>query len=463
MSSYFAKELKKLSIPEAKFDENTSLRECQIGAYWSIKAHFTANENPAIVSLPTGAGKTALMMLLSFGLRSKRVLVIEPSKVLRNQTTRKFKKLEGLRIANVVGNEINSPSVEKIETRITSEEKWETVKDNDVVVALPHNISKVYDSRKDHFEDIVTPPSDLFDLVLIDEAHHGRAESWKQIIENYFTHSRIVLLTATPFRRDNKRLQGKLVYYYPLAKAISEGIYEPVKFEPVSVNSPYDRDKTLRQKAINKFDKIKDNAENPVILVRTDKIAKAYTLKKMYEKSDIKVEAVHSDNTASQNDKYLRKLREGELDAIVAVGMLCEGLDIENLKVAVFHEPPKSFPLTVQLVGRISRSSKGSRGAYVVADPAQMRQEGVAEKVKELYQEDTAWKKLIPKMIDEFVETEMTDISSLEGERKKLVGIHPDDIKPFLSTNVYRLHKDEFDFKSDFDLGRDIGVFKTII
>ncbi|MBB5287038.1 superfamily II DNA or RNA helicase [Rhabdobacter roseus] len=61
------------------------LRKSQIGALNAINAHFTLHDRAAVAVLPTGAGKTAVLMLVPYLLSAKRVLVITPSRFVRNQ------------------------------------------------------------------------------------------------------------------------------------------------------------------------------------------------------------------------------------------------------------------------------------------------------------------------------------------------------------------------------------------
>ena len=68
----------------------SGLHKCQEGALLAVYAHFTASRHPAIVSMPTGSGKTEAMIGLSFVLRANRVLFVEPSTVLRRQTADRF-------------------------------------------------------------------------------------------------------------------------------------------------------------------------------------------------------------------------------------------------------------------------------------------------------------------------------------------------------------------------------------
>ena len=44
-------------------EDQPGFRTSQIGALHALSAHFTLHERPAVIVLPTGAGKTAVLML----------------------------------------------------------------------------------------------------------------------------------------------------------------------------------------------------------------------------------------------------------------------------------------------------------------------------------------------------------------------------------------------------------------
>ena len=52
------------------------------------------------------------------------------------------------------------------------------------------------------------------------------------------------MLTATPIRRDGKRIPGKLVYYYPLRLALEAGFYKSIVPRILTPTFPGDRDAT---------------------------------------------------------------------------------------------------------------------------------------------------------------------------------------------------------------------------
>ena len=244
---------------------NPALRNCQLGAYWGVWSHFTASDRPALVSLPTGSGKTALLMTLAFGLKARRVLVVTPATILRDQVHDEFSKLSVLKRIEVVPKSLPLPKTFANETQRGTAVKWKELEAADVVVATPKTTSPGEPG-------VCAPPSDLFDLVFIDEAHHTPAPTWSALVRAFPT-ARMVFLTATPFRRDRRRIRAELVYHYSIGKALADGIYRPVEYHPVAHDkNRANQDKLLAQAAAKVLEDEKALSNRAKILVRTDNV-----------------------------------------------------------------------------------------------------------------------------------------------------------------------------------------------
>ncbi len=360
------------------------LRECQLGAYWAVLAHFTADSSPALVSLPTGSGKTALMQILSFGLEAKRVLVVEPSTILRDQVEAEFRTFSTLKQIDVVPKNFSSARSLSREGRVNRKAEWEKFRNYDVVVATPHTTSPEQPG-------VVKPPYNLFDVVFIDEAHHAPAPTWASLL-SAFEKSRCVLLTATPFRRDRRRLQAHLIYSYPIARALENEIYRPIKYHPVSVTTPAELDEALSKAAKRVLTAESRLGNKSRLLVRTERVGNAASLIKLYKDHGISLGEVDYTRSLASNQQTLDDVRQGKLDGIVCVGMVGEGLDLPVLKIAVLHHSPRSLPFTLQFIGRVARFAPTQVGdAHLVASPDEVRGE-----VRKLYREDADWRMGIP-------------------------------------------------------------------
>src|SRR6266481_8624298 len=102
-----------------------TLIECQVGGFCAARAHFSTSTDPCLISMPTGSGKTGLMMALSFGFKARRVLVISPARVLRRQVATQFKTLEVLRQSSSLKlGRRAEPKVVSLETEIRTDAQW---------------------------------------------------------------------------------------------------------------------------------------------------------------------------------------------------------------------------------------------------------------------------------------------------------------------------------------------------
>lgn len=422
------------------------LRECQLGAYWAVLAHFTADSNPALVSLPTGAGKTALMQILSFGLTAKRVLVIEPTVILRDQVEGEFRTFSTLKRIDAVPRNLPSPRSLSRVGRVNRKAEWEKFGRYDVVVATPHTTSPEQPG-------VVRPPDDLFDVVFIDEAHHAPAPTWASLL-SAFEKAKCVLLTATPFRRDRRRLQAHLIYSYPIARALENEIYRPIKYHPVSVTAPADLDGALSKAAKRVLTAENKLGNKSRILVRTERVGNAPALIKLYKDHGINLGEVDYTRDLPFNQKTLDDVRQGKLDGIVCVGMVGEGLDIPVLKIAVLHHSPRSLPFTLQFIGRVARFAPAQVGdAHLVASPDEVRGE-----VRKLYRQDADWRKLIPDLVDNV----LGEVAKLKHFRSTsplgYLDINPMDLKPFHSVRAYSAKPSEVNIEGELDFEGEMQI-----
>ena len=56
----------------------------------------------------------------------------------------------------------------------------------------------------------------------MDEGHHSAAKSWEKVFDR-FPNAKVVNLTATPYRADDREIAGKLIYRYSFKRAMVKG------------------------------------------------------------------------------------------------------------------------------------------------------------------------------------------------------------------------------------------------
>jgi len=304
--NYFKPHYKDLRWP-IKEDGNPGMRQPQLGAMHAIAAHFTRFSNPAIVTMPTGSGKTAVISAVPFLLRAERVLVLTPSRMVREQITEEFKGLLDLRLLGVVSRDIPAPAVYSVTSKIDSIQEWLSLRPYDVVVGTPNSISP-------ELPGIARPPINFFDVVLVDEAHHSAARSWKGLLEE-LSPARQVLFTATPFRRDRRELAGRLVYVYELRDAYHDGVFGQLKYEPVFPQGG-NADLAIAAAAATRLREDQRAGLAHLIMVRTATRARAEQLAELYsQNTDLRLKLVTGNHSLKHLRAAVEQLRSRELDA----------------------------------------------------------------------------------------------------------------------------------------------------
>lgn len=447
MLSYFQAHSGALRLVPCESD-GVGLRNNQVGGITMTLGHFTTSNRPALICMPTGSGKTAVLMALCYLLRAKRVLVITPSQLVRNQIAEDFGALKVLKRIGVVPQDLEAPKVREVFNKMTTEAQWEEVLAYDVVVATPNSVSP-------SIPDIMAAPKSTFDLVIFDEAHHSAARSWSAIMD-HFTEARQVLLTATPFRNDGREIKAEIVYNYPLRKAHEDGIFGKIQYVPVIPESETDTDKAIALATEAHFRADLAVGFDHRIMIRTDRKSRATELKRIYdEHTSLKLKVVNSDHSLGYIKRVIEQLRQGELNGVICVDMLGEGFDLPNLKIAAIHSPHKSLAITLQFIGRFARTNHEKIGdaKFVAA----VNDEMILERMR-LFQQDAAWDELIRDLAEERIKDEVNARAFLADFKPVGDDDNPENLsfysfQPGCHVKVYRGHAP---FKLDAELDNEV-------
>lgn len=451
--SFFSDNLKSINLYGTS-KEGFTLREAQIGAYMAVCSHFTCSNEIATVVIPTGVGKTATMALIPFGLKANRILIIAPSKTVRGQIFEEFSNFNIFHKLNIY-TKPDKPSVLEVKKSINNDSEWENLKNYEVVISTPHCISSKYDYVKNPKDSI---RETLFDVIIIDEAHHIPAETWKHILSQ-FRNTRNILFTATPFRRDKKIMPGIQVYAYPLKMAIENGYYEKISYVPIEINPNENKDVVLAEKAREQFNILK--AKNPDIkmLIKVESKANAKTIKTIYDKIGLNVKIVSSDNLYKTNKKIINELKTNkELNGLVCIDMLGEGFDFPQIKLAVLHSAPQSLLPFIQFVGRIARKLDGERiKGILIADKNDFSNE--IDKITDDYNKLA---QLIPNIIDSLILERKNKRIYYDEFETEILGfdepINLENICPSFTIKMYAIEQNFFSFERDIKLTGSIKL-----
>ena len=367
----------------AYINGNMKLRAPQREAYISAVEYFSdTNNKEALIVLPTGTGKSGLISVLPFGICNGRVLVITPGLITKKSVIKTLHPLEDNFWLNydVIFDPEDMPVVEEYDSDMLSSS---LDKCNFVVT----NIHKLYKDNPNSLLNRVDPG--FFDMVIIDEAHHAPANTWKDALE-YFADAKKVHLTGTPYRGDDEPIPGEKIHSTSLATAMSLKLVKWLRKSTVNNSDmffsipndshKYTKDEVLEfkdsewlqrsvalskdcsdcviEESIQKLNELRGLSPKVPhkILAVACSIKHAEDVAQWYRDKDQSVIMVHSKMAPELLESNLLKIENHECSVVVSVNMLMEGYDHKYLTVLAIFRPYKSLNAFAQIVGRVLRT-----------------------------------------------------------------------------------------------------------
>lgn len=380
---------------------NKFLRIPQREAFQRIFQHYNENKEAREtgIILPVGSGKSGLITLTPFALKSRRTLVIAPGTNIASQLYKNFDPSEEgmfyIKCRVLIGQPFPEPA--EIRGKNTNRSDLE---DADVVIT---NIQQLQGDENRWLNSL---PQDFFDLILFDEGHHNVAESWN-ILKLSFPEAKIVNFTATPRRADGQIMSGEVIYSFPIVRAIEEGYVKRLKAvilnpstlkyvrktdgQEIEVNLAEvkqlgETDADFRKsiitseeslytivdasiRALNRNRRLTENTNHKIIASALN-FQHCIQIVEAYRARGLRASYVHSLQEGAENTRILTLLENHLLDVIVQVRKLGEGFDHPFLSVAAVFSVFKELSPFVQFVGRIMRAIDQN-------DPESLNNQGV--------------------------------------------------------------------------------------
>lgn len=219
-----------------------------------------------------------------------------------------------------------------------------------------------------------------FDFIIVDEAHHVLAESYRKII-NTFPNAKILGVTATPCRLSGVGFRpefDKLIVSDSIQEFINKGYlcnYEYYSISPYSyVQNQIERIQatdasgdfaTAEMQKICDQDKIRAQIVETYLNYAKGKKGIVYTINKIHNKhlceafceKGIKAVAIDSDTDVEERERMIEEFRFGKIDILCNVDIFSEGFDCPDIEFVQLARPTKSLSLYLQQVGRGLRIS----------------------------------------------------------------------------------------------------------
>lgn len=337
-----------------------SLRNAQLGAVHSLLAHWSLSRGVATIVLPTGTGKTETMLVASLADKADRTLVIVPSVDLKNQIASKYATWGMLRELGIIPSTLPNPKVLVLNKTVSQVHQKKMLEQANVVVSTPGLLARAPESVKSVVKDI-------FSHVFFDEAHHMGATEWSGLRET-FSASKIVQFTATPYRRDRKPIEGKIIYNYPVSQALEDKCFSRISLVTVEERHPAKKDKAIADTAMARLMIDRNNGYTQHrMVVRAGSSKSAEELFHLYKKWFPKERIVLVHSRINGRKQLIEKIKADQFDIIVCVDMFKEGFDYPKFKIAAVHGIHKSLAVLLQFIGRFTRTQESlGEASFVV-------------------------------------------------------------------------------------------------
>lgn len=312
-----------------------------------------------LVVLPTGAGKTILFAQLPLMRKdSLPMLVLAHRAELLNQAKSKIELI----------NPELSVGIEQAEKKAGY---------TDVVIASVPTLGRDNSSRIEEY------PKDYFKTIVVDEAHHAAATSYRRILD-YFNPDLLLGVTATPQRSDSVRLIDvfqEIVYYKSIQDLIKQGWLSPLTGYRVKTttdissveiqNGEYKQDQLLEavdnpirnSSIVNAYN---DLALNKKTIVFAAGVNHAKSLARAFEENGSLVRIILGETEEQERSQILSDFSAGNINIIINVGVLTEGFDEPSIEAIILAKPTRSTLLYTQIVGRGTRLYVGKESCMII-------------------------------------------------------------------------------------------------
>ena len=362
----------------SKLSNMSTLRRYQSEAIDRLRAAYRAGRRALLLVAPTGAGKTVMFahMTASAVARGLRVLILVHRQELIDQVARAVATLPHGIIAAGSVSDLKAP----------------------VQVASVQTLAR-------RLKQITWAP----DLIVIDEAHHAAAQTWKTVLDAFPLAWRLGV-TATPERLDGKGL-GDMFEELIIGPTVAE--LQDLGF---LCQTKYYVPKTIDRRALRttagefraadceeQGRKIMGDVVSAYNRFATGMRAVAFCASIRHAEAQAEAfgsgwEVITSKLNAPERRRMVERFTTGETIGLTSVDVISEGFDLPAIQAAILLRPTQSLGMHLQQLGRALRPFPGKPHAVIIDHVNNLLVHGLAEEDRDWSLEGNAAQRSMTKL-----------------------------------------------------------------
>ncbi len=330
----------------------------------------TAGHRRPIIVAPTASGKTVIFseIIKAAQAQGKRAIVLAHTREIIRQTSEKL-SANDIEHGVIMAGFMTQP---------------------DAMVQIA-GIQTLW-SRAVRSNRMELPPADL---LIVDEAHHCPARTYRKIIDSY-PDAILIGLTATPCRGDGRGLGGifdVIVECPQVAELIEQKylvktrVYAPVDPDLKGVETRVgDYVETQLADRMDRAGLIGDivshwhkYGERRKTVCFAVNVAHSLHIRDEFIKSGVRAEHLDGSIPKPDRDAVLARLESNETELITNCMVLTEGWDMPTVSCAVLARPTRKMGLYRQMVGRVLRPAPGKVNAIILDHSGAVFRHGFVE------------------------------------------------------------------------------------
>ena len=324
-----------------------TLRPYQLEAVASIRESFRQRHRAVLFVLPTGGGKTVVFSHIAEQAAAKgsRICILVHRQELLRQASASLHSL-GVRHGLISPRHSMDLSAH---VQVAS------------VQTLARRLHKL--------------PAGLFQLLVVDEAHHSNAGTWAKVLD-HFTSARVLGVTATPCRTDGRGL-GEW-YSYMVQGPTAAELTASAHLAPARVLAPPGPSLVGLGKRMGDYDMSQAGEmlqagqamgdclahyrrylDGQTAIAFCCSVAHAEAVADLFHRNGVAAASIDGTMDGPTRERLLADLAAGRLKVLTSCALIGEGVDVPSVAGCILLRPTQSVSLHLQMIGRCLRPQPG--------------------------------------------------------------------------------------------------------